>query len=119
MERPPISPGGTHGLLPPLPMEDPKVGATAPVSCCVMAPGAVSLAKKPEQKLVVVPLDLAPIQPLHPFHKSRRDQPLLSPGWATVLAYVAGPGAYRQGKRRRSCLVLYAIRSTFLSNTVT
>ena len=100
-------------------MEDPKVGATAPVFCCVVAPGAVSLAEKPKQKFVMVPLDLAQIQPLCPFYKTRREQPLLSPGCATISAHIAGPGAQQQVKGSRSWLVLYAIRSTFLSNTVT
>lgn len=95
------------------------MGATAPIFCCVMAPGAVSLAEKLKKKLVMVSLDLAQIKPLHPFYKSRRKQTLLSPGCATVSAHIAGPGAQQQAKRSRSWFGLYAMRSTFLSNTVT
>lgn len=42
----------------------------APILCCLVAPGVGSLAGKP--KLAMVPLDLAQIQPLHPFYKSGR-----------------------------------------------
>lgn len=75
-----------------------------------MAPGAVSLAGKP--KLVMVPLDLAQIQPLHPFIRAEEKQAWLSPGCAAVSAHVAAPGAQEQAKRNRSFLVLCAIRST-------
>ena len=95
------------------------MGATASIFCSMMSPGAVSLAEKPQRKVVMVPLDLAQIQPLHPFCKGRREQPLLSPGCVTVLAHIAGLGARQQVKRSRSCLVLSAIRSTLLGNTVT
>lgn len=54
----------------------------APMLCCLVAPGAGSLAGKP--KLVMVPLDLGQIQPLHPFIRAKGKRAWLSPGCATV-----------------------------------
>lgn len=94
MERQPIFSRCCSWAPTSLLVEDSKVGAAAPIFYCVMAPRAVSLAEKPKQKLVMVPLDLAQIQPLHPFYKIRREQPLLSPGcvaaysrsWSTIAS---------------------------------